>query len=405
MLETVFNNPWVRAAALLLALGLVLATAYLLSAVLVPLFFAFVVAYMCDPLIDAFEQRKVPRLWAVIVLVVLLVLAAVFLPLLLVPSMIQEAQRLVDLAGAPEERDWLDQALSRLPLDTWAVELGWVPEGKEDFNAREVFAKKIGAWVRENAAAFIEAHSQQLATVGQQAGAQAAEFLTRLGNFLADVLVFFGNIALFAFVAVYLLKDYDIIVEKADGLVPPRYRDRVRRVFRAIDTNLKAFLRGQVMVGIVLGIMYFIGLKLAGTPFALSLGVFGGVANLVPYLGFILTIGPAMILSVLAHGLDWNIVAVLATFTIAQLLEGNVLTPKIVGSQVGLGPVWIILAVMVFGTTLGFPGLLLAVPIAAVLKVLVLEALAYYRGSPWFEGEPKDDQAALDPPSQSPPDG
>ncbi len=110
----------------------------------------------------------------------------------------------------------------------------------------------------------------------------------------------------------------------------------------------------------------------------------GGAVSFVPFLGLALTIGPAVLLTLLNYGFDWHVIGVVATLLIAQGLEGNVITPRIMGQQVGLAPVWVILAIMVFGSTLGFTGLLLAVPIAAVLKVLVVEGHAEYLKSEFF---------------------
>jgi len=135
-------------------------------------------------------------------------------------------------------------------------------------------------------------------------------------------------------------------------------------------------------------VMYAIGLLIAGTPLGLLIAMFGMVASFVPYLGVVLTAGPALVLTLLKYGqIDWHVAAVVLTFVVAQALEGNVLTPKIVGSQVGLNPVWVILAILVFGNVLGFMGLLLAVPIAASLKVLVIEAVQRYKRSRVFESE------------------
>jgi predicted PurR-regulated permease PerM len=138
-----------------------------------------------------------------------------------------------------------------------------------------------------------------------------------------------------------------------------------------------------------LGAMYILGLTFARVPFSIPIGIFGGVAAFIPYIGITLTIIPSVILTLLAHGFDWHLGAVLATFAIAQFLEGTFLTPKIVGDKVGLNPVWVILAILVFGNAFGFLGILLAVPMAASLKVLVLEGIAYYRASKVFS-EPGD---------------
>ena len=145
------------------------------------------------------------------------------------------------------------------------------------------------------------------------------------------------------------------------------------------------------MVCLCLGVMYAVGLFASGVPFAILLAAFGALASFVPYLGIVLTILPATTLCVIEHGLSGHVIGVLATFVIAQMLEGTLITPKIVGEKVGLNPVWVILAILVFGNALGFLGLLLAVPIAASLKVLVVEAVSYYRDSPVFvSGEPTD---------------
>ena len=220
------------------------------------------------------------------------------------------------------------------------------------------------------------------------ASTSALRMARAVGDMFLSTFLFVGNFVLFAFVAIYLLKDYDHIVAHGDSLVPHRYRLKVRDIMGRIDRQLRSFLRGQFMVCCCLGTMYAIGLSIAGAPFALLLALFGAIASFVPYLGLVLTIGPAVILTIFYYsGIDWHLAGVLITFAVAQFLEGNFLTPKIVGSQVGLGPVWVILAIMIFSSTLGFIGLLLAVPIAAVLKVLAEEGLRLYRDSEFYSAD------------------
>ncbi len=387
-LRTVTQNPWVRAGALVAALTFVALVAYMLSAVLVPLFFAFVVAYMFDPVADALERKKVPRTAAVVLIVAGLLIAVLALPLLVLPGIIGEAEQLVSASTSAElEDDWLNNLLNSNWARGLVRQLGWVEPDEGDFNARIVITERIGGFIKNRANEFLKTHMGDVANVGQRAGATAAALFASIGSGLLNLVAFFGNLVLFAFVAVYLLRDYDGIVAAADDLVPPRYRPKVRDVMHRIDLQLRAFLRGQAMVCLFLGLAYGIGMWISGTPFAIPLAILGGLVSFVPYLGPIVTIGPAVVLTLLEHGLAWNVGGVLATFAIAQALEGNFITPKIVGTQVGLGPVWVILAIMVFSSTLGFLGLLLAVPIAAVLKVLVGEAILYYRHSPLFEGD------------------
>jgi len=427
MLLEVLQNRWVRAGALLGAICGIAVVLYLLSAVLVPLFFAFIVAYIFDPVIDKIETYKISRVGAIVTLVGAIMLAGIIVPLTVLPGVIRQAYTMMappEVAFAEGEDSEATEALhfrGRVAqkvedwflLDDIVLAMGWVEiengassadaEGESgpgeaeaeevdvssgevparEFSSLAVIRQKVGEKVLENTDGLF----QSLFPQWQTAGSSVLRMTKALGDIFLSLFLFVGNFVLFAFVAIYLLKDYDHIVAYGDSLVPHRHRLKVRDVMGRIDMQLRAFLRGQFMVCCCLGAMYAIGLTIAGAPFALLLALFGALASFVPYLGLILTIGPAVILTVLYHGgVDWHVLGVLATFAIAQFLEGNFLTPKIVGSQVGLGPVWVILAIMIFGSTLGFIGLLLAVPIAAVLKVLAEEALAAYRRSDYFSG-------------------
>lgn len=384
-IQYVIQNPWVRAGITLAALAGMFLAAYLLSFVLVPLFFAFMVAYIFDPLIDIFERRKVPRMAAILVLVGTITLGGVFMPIIALPSLVLEAQEMIDGARTDGDNRWINRALDQLPWEKLAVEMGWDPAVAEG-NPRAFLAERLGNWIKVNAVAFVQQHATELANVGRTAGASLAEVLQSVGSSILGFVLMIGNVALFAFVAIYMLNDYDRIVARGGELVPPRYRRKVGEIMSRIDLQLRGFMRGQATVCACLGAMYSIGFLIADVPFALTLGVFGGLASFVPYLGLVLTIGPAVLFTLLKHGVDLHLVGVLLTFVIAQGLEGNFLTPRIVGSQVGLGPVWVILAIMVFGSTLGFTGMLLAVPLAAVLKVLVAEALDLYLESSFFGG-------------------
>lgn len=393
MLEPVLNNPWVRAGGVLLALALVVGLAYLLSPVLVPLFFAFLVAYVMDPVVDFFEGKGIGRMTTILVLALMGFALLLAVPLYLLPGVIHEAEdlrkvaleRKADAEGSGGALQW---AADQLPLRSLVESLGWAPEDEPAYDPLSVLVVKASAQIREGAVGFLQQYGAQTLTFSEKAGSTVAGFFSSAGRWFIGVILFFGNLALFAFVAGYLLRDFDTITEAAKNLVPPRCRERVLGIMSKIDLQLRGFLRGQGLVCLALGIMYAVGLTIAGVPFGLALGIFGGIASFVPYLGLILTLAPAAVLCVVQFGgFDWHLAVVLATFGIAQLLEGTLITPKVVGEQVGLGPVWVILAVLVFGNALGFLGLLLAVPIAATLKVLIVEGVDYYRASPLFQSE------------------
>ena len=390
MLQPVLRNPWVRAACVLLVLALAAATAFFLSPVLVPLFFAFLVAYVFDPLVDFFQKKHIGRMTTIIILALIGLTLLLAVPLYLVPGVIREAD---ELRRAAEGRSvagsqvvqWVAE---RLPLESLVEAMDWAPEGEEEYDPLSVLVVEVSSRIKEGAVDFLQEYGAQVLSVGGVAGSGVAGFFSGVGRWFLNVVLFVGNLALFTFVAGYLLRDFDNIIATAKDLVPPRYRERLFRVGTQIDGQLKGFLRGQALVCLFLGVMYAIGLTIAGVPFGIVLGLFGGLASFVPYLGLILTLGPAVVLCVVKYAvLDWHLIVVLATFGIAQILEGTLITPKVVGEQVGLGPVWVILAVLVFGNALGFLGLLLAVPIAATLKILILEGIDAYRKSSVFQGE------------------
>jgi predicted PurR-regulated permease PerM len=404
MLKPVFQNPWVQAAAVIGGLALFCLVCYVLSPVLVPLLFAFLVAYVLEPVVHAFVRRGCPRNAAIAGLFVVAVLLVLLIPIFLVPDLVREADRLIHAAsqgvGSGVVSDWIDGLVSRLPLDDLVRYLGWAPSGEEAINARALLAEHIGMYVKENAVQVLRNYAPQFADAGQWAGVTLAELLASIGHSIVSAVIFIGNFVLFAFVTAYLLRDFHGVVAGARELVPPRYRARVVDIVRRIDGQIRSFFRGQATVCACLGVMYMLGLSISGTPFGVLLGCVGGLASFVPYLGLALTILPALFLTALQHGADWHVLGVLATFGIAQSIEGTILTPRIVGREVGLNPVWVILAILVFGSLLGFLGLLLAVPIAAALKVLVLDAVAYYKRSPVFESSDASSEgaAAIVPP-------
>ncbi len=438
MLDPVLKNPWVRAALVLLALALVCIMAYVLSPVLIPLLTAFFVAYVLDPLVDRFEKRGHSRGKVIAVLAVIGIFLLFTIPPITVISIKNQAQILTqsstDNSGGLGNRV-LDKLEDWIGLDELVELMGWeepeaaaiatdeasspetstpVPEAAEatpesvqpesvpeseavpdeieqapaaekDIDSRAIIAAHVGEYVQENAVNFLRQHSGALTSAGQEAGFTVIGVFRRIGNVIVGLILTLANIALFGFVAGYLLKDFDRVTAATGELIPPKYREKTVDIVKQIDSQLRAFFRGQLTVATCLGAMYAIGFWISGTPLALMIGAFGLAASFVPYLGVVLTSILAISLTLLAHGIDTHLIGVFITIGLAQFLEGNVLTPKIVGEQVGLNPVWVILAVLVFGNLLGFLGLLIAVPTAAALKVLVVEAVGYYKRSPVYE--------------------
>ncbi len=377
-MREIFANPWVRLALVLVGLLALVALGLLLRPVLVPLFFAFVVAYIFDPVVCAAQRRGLGRQWATAVVLTIVTIGVLSLPLLMLPGIIREASQFGQ-AASQIEPGWLERGLERLPVEEWLVAAGWVEEGTEDINARAVIAQRLGQMVRENARA--------LWTASGRAGSSLASFIGGVSQGVAGIVGFLANLALFAFVAIYLLLDFDAITRGMRELVPPRWRPPVFRIAGKVDHNLQSFLRGQLLVCLILATMYGVGLWLSGTPFAITIAVISGAASVVPFVGPALMLLLSSATTLLDYGLSWNILGVLATWAIAQGLEGNFITPRVLGQQIGLHPVWVLLAAVTFGWAFGFVGVLLAVPTAAVLKVFVEEVLDWYRGSAFFNDD------------------
>ena len=288
-----------------------------------------------------------PRTVAVVSVFILTFLAMGLLVLLVVPLIQMQVSALMDaLPGiiTEVEQVWLPR------VSEW---LG-IPAGEDigfaAFMAR--YSDMAGSW-----------GTSVLRSVSRSGGALAAAVISL---FLIPILTF------------YMLRDWDSILNHVGALVPAAQRDTIFRLARETDDILGAFLRGQVLVMLALGIIYSIGLSLVGIKFALAIGVVAGLVSFVPYLGFVIGIGLASLTVAMEPEPLWMLVGVIATFSIGQMIEGSLLTPKLVGDRIGLHPVIVIFAVIAGGQLFGFFGILLALPAAAVLSVLVRFAYNQY---------------------------
>ncbi|MCG8369082.1 MAG: AI-2E family transporter, partial [Proteobacteria bacterium] len=304
-------------------------------------------AYLGDPLADRLQKLRMPRTLAVAAVFVLTFLVLALLILLVGPLVGKQVGALFD--ALPEiarraEQVWLPTFLGWLNIEP-GDELGIAP-----FLAR--YGEMFGSW-----------SGKVLLSVGKSGGALAAAVLSL---FLIPIITF------------YMLRDWDTIVVHLGALVPESQRETVFRLARESDEMLGAFLRGQILVMLALALIYSVGLSLVGVEFAIAIGVVSGLVSFVPYLGFVFGIGLAGLTVAMSPEPLWPLVGVVATFTAAQVIEGSILTPKLVGDRIGLHPVIVIFAVAAGGQLFGFFGILLALPAAAVLSVLVRFAFDRY---------------------------
>lgn len=313
---------------------------YLLAPVLTPFVAAALLAYMGDPLADRMQKLKMPRSLAVAAVFLLTFLILGLLVLLVGPLIRTQIGALFD--ALPEiarqvEQVWLPNILGWLDIEA-GDDVGFAP-----FLAK--YGEMFGSW-----------SGKVLLSVSKSGGALAAAVLSL---FLVPIITF------------YMLRDWDTIMAHLGALVPDSQRETIFKLARESDEVLSAFLRGQILVMLALAFIYSLGLSLVGLKFAIAIGVVSGLVSFVPYLGFVFGIGLAGLTVALEPNPLWQMIGVVATFSIAQFIEGSLLTPKLVGTRIGLHPVIVIFAVAAGGQLFGFFGILLALPAAAVLSVLV----------------------------------
>lgn len=341
----------------LAALAATVLLLWLLGEIMLPFIAGLVLAYFLDPVADALERWGLPRLAATGIILALCILVFTILLLLLVPLLGDQigkfAERLPGYAAtlvalfndvAP---DWMKDALDRANLK--------VPEGATDI------AAKAAGWIASLLGSVVS-------------GGLALVNLVSL-LFVTPIVVF------------YMLNDWDRLVAKVDSWLPRDHVETIREIARDIDKAMAGFIRGQGTVCMVLGVFYAVALIIVGLNFGLLIGLTAGLLSFIPYVGSIiggvLSIGMALI----QFWPDWiSVVMVAAIFAVGQFLEGNFLSPKLVGESIGLHPVWLMFALFAFGYLFGFVGLLLAVPLAAAAGVLVRFALSRYLASPLYTG-------------------
>lgn len=341
---------WILAAVLVMG-GLL----YLFSPILTPFLLAAILAYICDPWADRLERLKLPRGAAATLVMALLALAFFLLALILLPMIQAETRHFI--ASLPHYVDWLQTRLAP-----------WLQS-------------RLGITLPD-AAGLKQLLSGHLQSVGDAAGS-AAGWL-KAGTL--GVVGFVTNVVLVPVVFFYLLRDWDALIARMDDLVPRRWHAQVRELAGEIDAVLSEFLRGQLAVMFIMAAFYTTGLWIAGLDYALPIGILAGLLVFVPYLGAIL----GMVLATLAGLVQFSsltgLIPVWIVFGIGQLVEGYVVVPRLVGKRIGLHPVAVIFALLAFGEVFGFFGVLLALPVSAMLLVGLRHIKAAYQHSDLYRG-------------------
>ncbi|MBX3660808.1 MAG: AI-2E family transporter [Burkholderiales bacterium] len=321
----------------LAAAAIAVAAIYLLSPILTPFLLAAILAYICNPLVGRMTRRRVPRTLATALVLLLLLLSMLVLLVVLLPLLIRQVRAIAD--QAPVFIDWLRAAAAPRLEELLGVQL-------------EI------AMVRD----WVTAHLADIRDF-------ALKLLPKLTSGGLAVVGFLVNLVLVPLVLFYFLRDWDRIIAGIDAMIPRRYYGRISQLAREIDEVLGQFLRGQLLVMLGMALFYTVGLWLVGLDYALSVGIFAGLVTFVPYLGIIVGVVLATLTSLLQFQELAPLLWIWGVFILANMVEGYLLVPWLVGERIGLHPVAVIFALLAFGSLFGFFGVLLALPVSAALLV------------------------------------
>jgi len=338
--------------------AVILAVLWLLGDVILPFILGGAIAYFLDPIADRLQRLGLSRAFATVLITLLAILVFFVMALLVVPTLIRQSIALVNFA--PQAFNDLQQVLT------------------------------------EKFPSLMDSEStlrQSLQSLGETIRAKGGALLNGLLTSALSLLNILVLVVIVPVVAFYLLLDWDNMVAKVDELLPREHRDVIRQLAREIDKTLSSFIRGQGTVCAIQGAYYAAALMLAGLQFGLVVGFVAGLISFIPYIGAVFGGVLAIGLALFQFWGNWVMIGIIVViFVIGQFVEGNILTPKLVGESVGLHPVWLLFSLSVFGLLFGFVGLLVAVPLAASLGVITRFAIAQYKSGLLYKGPGHDGQ-------------
>ncbi|QIE47366.1 AI-2E family transporter [Pseudohalocynthiibacter aestuariivivens] len=335
-----------------IAAAVFLLVMWILGNVILPFVLGGAIAYFLDPVADRLERMGLSRALSVVVITLVALLLFIIMALLVVPTLVSQTTALIETAP-------------------------------------QLFAD-LQSFLTKRFPELVDTEStlrQSLTAVGetiQERGGQLLEAVLGSVSSLISVIVLFVIVPVVAF---YLLYDWDRMIAQIDDMLPREHAPTIRRLASDIDKTLASFIRGMGTVSLILGTYYALALMLVGLQFGLVVGAIAGLITFIPYVGALVGGALAIGLALFQFWGDWVSIGLVAgIFVIGQIVEGNILTPKLVGSSVGLHPVWLIFALSVFGALFGFVGMLVAVPVAAAIGVLARFAISQYKNSSLYRG-------------------
>lgn len=328
-----------------------------LGDVILPFVLGGAVAYFLDPVADRLEAWGLSRIMATVTITLVAIFIFIIAILLVIPTLVEQTGQLINTAP-------------------------------------DLFTR-LQAWLTTKFPQLMDADSMirhQLLAIGETIQSKGGDLINSVVSSAMSLVNVMVLIVVVPVVTFYLLLDWDNMVAKIDDLLPRDHAPVVRELAGQIDNTLASFIRGQGTVCLVLGSYYAISLMLVGLNFGLVVGFIAGLITFIPYIGALVGGTLAIGLALFQFWGEWGwIAAVGGIFVLGQFLEGNVLTPKLVGKSVGLQPVWLLFALAVFGSSFGFVGMLVAVPVAAMLGVVARFGIAEYKKGRLYKGFAEED--------------
>ncbi|MDI6786559.1 MAG: AI-2E family transporter [bacterium] len=364
MTEEVKKNSWIKVSIIVAVLIVTFLVCIKISDILCSLLLAFIVAYIFSPFIDVLEKMKISRAVGVFLTLCLFILIICSIILYILPRAISELTYLAN--KLPEFQNYVITLFTKL-------ESIKIPEEIQSIFNELTKRTKDG-----------------LSGIAQDIPIMGIELLKGLFLNTISLLSYILNFIIFGVVTIYLLKDFDKIKKWILAVTPYKYKNNLINISTKIDSNLKIFFRGQLIVCLILVFIYTSGLAILGVNSALLIGLIGGFSNLIPYFGLFMGMIPAIILSLIEFQNIFHLLGVISIFLMGQFAEGILITPKVIGERMGINPILIIISIMIFGRLFGVFGVLFAVPLVAILKVVGEMLMEQYKYSKFYSNSTKD---------------
>lgn len=332
---------------------------YLIRGILLPFILGALIAYFLDPAADKLERYKISRGLATAIITLSFFTILTFLSLLIIPTVLHQ----------------LSDLIKDLPTYFVTVETK--------------YEEKLFGWLGTLPQDYVESIKtavNNLSGVMLKLVGDMATGLFQSGMVIINVL---SLILITPVIAFYLLRDWDVMTAKFYSLLPRKHEQTIREQMAIIDATLAGFIRGQINVCLFLGAFYAIGLTLVGLKFGFLIGIMTGILVILPYVGLLFSMVIGLTIAFFQFGTFEGILPVLVVFVVGQIIEGNFITPKLVGEKVGLHPTWIIFGLLAGAALFGFIGVFIAVPATAVLGVLIRFSIAHYLNSKYYNGDIK----------------